>query len=182
MSDEDHRRALAARVLARITGARKGVLFDAWLDTSFARAMLEAIEQTEEILPARNGPSIQTALFKPVRGDEPIEVRRLGGEQSNTSLVYGERLVLKLFRRLQPGLNPEYEIGRQLTERIGYPRVPAVTGAFEHRMTAEQPTTIGCCSSSSRARLTAGAMPPTRSAASMKMSRQPCPSPTARPR
>jgi maltose alpha-D-glucosyltransferase/alpha-amylase len=131
-------------VLARVTGARKGVLFDAWLDNSFAHAMLESIEHSQEIRLRRGAVhSIQTALFKRVRGDEPLEIRRLGGEQSNTSLVYGDRLVLKLFRRLQPGINPDYDIGRQLTERIGYHRVPAVTGAFEHRMTAEQPTTIG---------------------------------------
>jgi maltose alpha-D-glucosyltransferase/alpha-amylase len=131
-------------VLARVTGARKGVLFDAWLDNSFARAMLESIEQSQETRMRRGTvQSIQTSLFKLVRGEEALEIRRLGGEQSNTSLVYGDRLILKLFRRLQAGVNPDYEIGRQLTERIGYQRVPAVTGAFEHHMTAEQPMTIG---------------------------------------
>jgi maltose alpha-D-glucosyltransferase/alpha-amylase len=131
-------------VLARVTGARKGVLFDGWLDNSFARAMLESLEQSQEIRLRRGTvQSIQTALLKRAPGDQAIEIRRLGGEQSNTSLIYGDRLILKLFRRLQPGVNPDYEIGRQLTERIGYPRVPAVTGAFEHRMTAEQPATIG---------------------------------------
>ena len=131
-------------VLARVTGARKGVLFDGWLDNSFARAMLESIEQSQEIRMRRGVvQSIPTALFKLVRGEEGLEIKRLGGEQSNTSVIYGDRLILKLFRRLQPGVNPDYEIGRQLTEVVGYTRVPAVTGAFEHRMTAEQPMTIG---------------------------------------
>ena len=85
---------------------------------------------------------VQTARSRALRGDGPLDIGRLAGEQSNTSLVYGDRLILKLFRRLQPGINPDYEIGRQLTERVGYPRVPAVAGAFEHRMTAEQPMTI----------------------------------------
>jgi len=131
-------------VLARVTGARKGVLFDGWVDNSFAHAMLESIEQSQEIRMRRGAiQSIPTALFKLVRGEEALEIKRLGGEQSNTSVIYGDRLILKLFRRLQPGVNPDYEIGRQLTERIGYTRVPAVTGAFEHRLTAEQPMTIG---------------------------------------
>ena len=46
-------------------------------------------------------------------------------------------MILKLFRRLQPGINPDFEIGRQLTERVGFTRVPAVAGALEHRLTAE---------------------------------------------
>src|SRR4029450_9742431 len=130
-------------VLARVTGARKGVLFDGWVDNSFARAMLESIEQSQEIRMRRGAvQSIPTALFKLVRGEEGLEIKRLGGEQSNTSVIYGDRLILKLFRRLQPGVNPDYEVGRQLTERLGYPRAPAVAGALEHRMTAEEPMTI----------------------------------------
>src|SRR5207302_6115575 len=40
-----------------------------------------------------------------------LEPRPLGAEQSNTSLRYGDRLVLKLFRKLEPGVNPDLEIG-----------------------------------------------------------------------
>jgi maltose alpha-D-glucosyltransferase / alpha-amylase len=86
--------------------------------------------------------AVQTSAFARLRGQGPLDITRLSGEQSNTSLVYGNRLILKLFRRLQPGINPDFEIGRQLTERIGYPRVPAVAGAVEYQMTAEKPMTI----------------------------------------
>ncbi len=130
-------------VLARVTGARKGVLFDGWLDNGFARAMLESIEHSQEVRMRRGTvQAVQTAAFAGLRGAGPLDISRLGAEQSNTSLVYGDRFILKLFRRLQPGINPDYEIGRQLTERVGYKRVPAVTGALEHRLTAEQPMTI----------------------------------------
>jgi len=130
-------------VLARVTGARKGVLFDAWLDDGFARTLLEALEQTEEVRTRRGSVvGAQTAAFAEARGTGELRVSRMSAEQSNTSLVYGDRLILKLFRRLQPGINPDYEIGRQLTERIQFPRVPAVAGAFEYRMTAEHPTTL----------------------------------------
>jgi maltose alpha-D-glucosyltransferase / alpha-amylase len=131
-------------VLARVTGARKGVLFDAWVDNSFGRALLEAFEQQQEIRSRRGRlAAVRTNAFEEVRGAGTLDVGRLSGEQSNTSLLYGDRLILKLFRRLQPGINPDYEIGRHLTERLGYARVPAVTGAFEYRMTAEQPATVG---------------------------------------
>jgi maltose alpha-D-glucosyltransferase/alpha-amylase len=131
-------------VLARVTGARKGVLFDAWLDNGFARTLLETIEQRQEAR-SRRGTirSVRTSAFDRLRGDGPLEVTRLPGEQSNTSLLYGNRLILKLFRRLQPGVNPDFEVSRQLTERVGYPRVPAVAGALEYQRSPEGPTTIG---------------------------------------
>jgi trehalose synthase-fused probable maltokinase len=66
----------------------------------------------------------------------------MSSEQSNTSLVYGDRLILKLFRRLEPGLNPDFEIGRQLTEKIRFRRVPAVAGALEYAGPGDEPGTI----------------------------------------
>ena len=57
--------------------------------------------------------------------------------------MYGDRLILKLFRHIEPGINPDFEIGRQLTETVGFSRVPAVAGAFEYAGIAETPTTIG---------------------------------------
>jgi maltose alpha-D-glucosyltransferase/alpha-amylase len=130
-------------VLARVTGARKGVLFDGWLDDRFARTLLETIDRIEETRTRRGAVRpVQTSAYRQHRGAGDLAVSRLSSEQSNTSILYGDRLILKLFRRLEPGVNPDFEIGRQLTERVGYPRVPAVTGAFEYLMTAEQPTTI----------------------------------------
>jgi maltose alpha-D-glucosyltransferase/alpha-amylase len=49
-------------------------------------------------------------------------------EQSNTSILYGKSLILKLFRRLQPGENPDVEIGRFLTEVAHFPRIPPFLG------------------------------------------------------
>jgi maltose alpha-D-glucosyltransferase/alpha-amylase len=130
-------------ILANITGARKGVLFDGWLDDRFARTLLEAIE-TQEQVRGRLGAirAVQTARFAEIRGTDPLAPRRASAEQSNTSLIFGDRLILKLYRRLQPGLNPDFEIGRHLTERVGFTRVPAVAGALEHAGIAERPSTL----------------------------------------
>jgi trehalose synthase-fused probable maltokinase len=55
----------------------------------------------------------------------------MGAEQSNTSVVFDERLVLKAYRRLEAGVNPELELLRFLTER-GFPNVAALSGWYEH--------------------------------------------------
>ena len=46
----------------------------------------------------------------------PLPSRIGSAEQSNTSVIYGDALILKLFRRLQAGENPDVEIGKFLTE------------------------------------------------------------------
>jgi maltose alpha-D-glucosyltransferase/alpha-amylase len=58
-------------------------------------------------------------------------VQRLGAEQSNTSFNIADRMVLKIYRRLRAGINPEIEIGRFLTEVAGYANTPALYGLAE---------------------------------------------------
>ena len=64
-------------------------------------------------------------------------------EQSNTSVVYGGSLLLKLFRRLEEGVNPDLEIGRFLTEQAAFPQVPAAAGALEYVRGTAKPMTVG---------------------------------------
>jgi trehalose synthase-fused probable maltokinase len=61
---------------------------------------------------------------------EPIALMR--GEQSNTSIRFGDALILKLFRRLQFGPNPDVEVGWFLTEHSGFRGTPAVVGSIEY--------------------------------------------------
>ncbi len=63
---------------------------------------------------------------------EPGAVQRLGAEQSNTSFNIADRMVLKIYRRLRDGINPEIEVGRFLTEVAGYANTPALYGIAEH--------------------------------------------------
>jgi maltose alpha-D-glucosyltransferase/alpha-amylase len=132
-------------VLATVTGARKGIVYDAWLDDSFAAILLDGMGQQEQIRTRRGiVRAAQTTAYPQLRGtEETLRVRRLGGEQSNSSVVYGDRLILKLFRRIEPGINPDYEIGRQLTEKIQFSRVPAVAGALEYERPGEWSATLG---------------------------------------
>jgi maltose alpha-D-glucosyltransferase/alpha-amylase len=130
-------------VLARLTGARKGVLFDAALDTRFAEVLLDTMDRQDETTMRRGRVRAQqTSAYRRHRSEGHLRPSRATGEQSNTSLIYGDRMILKLFRRLQPGINPDYEIGRHLTERLHFPRVPALTGAFHVLFPAEEQTTL----------------------------------------
>ena len=70
-----------------------------------------------------------------LRGDaaQPLPPVLLGVEQSNTSVRYGEQLILKLYRRLEVGINPDQEIGQFLTEKTAFANVPPVAGVLEFR-------------------------------------------------
>ena len=130
-------------VLARVTGAKKGVLFDASLDTRFAETILEAMDRQEETTMKRGRMRAQqTSLFSSYRGQGALRITHGSAEQSNTSIIYGDRLIVKLFRRLEPGVNPDYEIGRYLTEQRRFSRVPGVAGDIHFHFPAEEPTTV----------------------------------------
>ena len=71
------------------------------------------------------------------------EPRVLRAEQSNTSVFFKDKLILKLFRRLEPGVNPDLEVGRFLTEKARFPNAPPVAGALEYQQPNREPFTIG---------------------------------------
>jgi trehalose synthase-fused probable maltokinase len=71
-----------------------------------------------------------------------VAVRKLGAEQSNTSLVVGDTLMLKHFRRLATGMNPELEITRFLTESADFPHTPALAGWLDYRADGSEPATL----------------------------------------
>lgn len=74
-------------------------------------------------------------------GGEALAPSVMKGEQSNTSVVYGNRYILKLYRRAEEGINPDLEIGRFLTER-GFPNIARVASALEHRAQGREPSTV----------------------------------------
>ena len=64
-------------------------------------------------------------------GREMLTVRAVGAEQSNTSVVFDDELILKVFRRLEPGINPELEVLRFLTEH-GFENIAALGGWYAY--------------------------------------------------
>jgi maltose alpha-D-glucosyltransferase/alpha-amylase len=113
-------------------GSRIGALYDATGGERFAHLLLEGMraerrtEVADGTLVFRAGS--QLAELPPLAD---AAVRRLGVEQSNTSMMIGRDVIVKLYRRLQPGVHPEVEVGRFLTEVGGFANTPPLLGSLE---------------------------------------------------
>jgi maltose alpha-D-glucosyltransferase/alpha-amylase len=140
---EHHARSVVARLQTR-EGER--ALHDAVGEPELPAALLEAIRRRRHL--AADGARIEAIPTKAFRrlagppGERP-EPRPLQAEQSNSSVVFGDRLVLKLYRRLDHGLNPDLEIGRFLTDRANFEHTAPVAGGLELRQGRAQPSTLG---------------------------------------
>jgi maltokinase len=97
-------------------------------DPEFVRALARLIDADSDIETA-------DGLVEFRHTGQPIgdiaQVRAMGAEQSNSSLVLDERIALKVYRRLGPGPNPELEVLRFLTER-GFEHIAALRGWYAH--------------------------------------------------
>jgi maltose alpha-D-glucosyltransferase/alpha-amylase len=82
------------------------------------------------------------AAFEKVHQPQALPARLGSAEQSNTSILFGKQMIMKLFRRLQPGENPDTEIGRFLTETAHFPRIAPFLGDITVSRPGAQPTTI----------------------------------------
>jgi maltose alpha-D-glucosyltransferase/alpha-amylase len=103
------------------------------LDTArFGRALLELVAAGGR-LAGLHGELRGVPTFVIASAPLDLPPRRLGTEQSNTSLAFGDRLMLKHFRRLAEGRNPEEEMTRFLTERARFPHTPRLAGHLEYR-------------------------------------------------
>ncbi len=121
------------------------VLCDAVLDSEFAKSLLEAIAEGR-CLKGTVGSvlALRTRAFDRIRGPKESlpEPSILGTEQSNTSILYGDRLILKLFRRVEEGINPEVEIGSFLTERTSFANISPVAGTLVYRCRHDEPMSM----------------------------------------
>jgi maltokinase len=107
-----------------------GGLHPALEDDETVRALYE-LSRTGARMPSAVGQLVGEPIV--VEGHalpEAPTVRRLEVEQSNTSVVLGEQVILKVIRKLQPGINPEYEVGRFLSTRTRFRAMPALLGAL----------------------------------------------------
>ncbi len=124
-----------------------GLLYDATADKDFCNALLNAIGRRRRFK-GSDGELLAwpTRSFRKIRGASHVSLdpAPLKVEQSNTSVVYSDQLILKLYRRLGEGRNPELEIGRFLTEKASLPHISPLAGALEYQYDKHSiPMTLG---------------------------------------
>ncbi|OLD97140.1 MAG: hypothetical protein AUG80_12310 [Candidatus Rokubacteria bacterium 13_1_20CM_4_68_9] len=122
-------------VVALGRGARAAAveITDGFDDPLFCRALLDVIGDGQRV----DGESgalegVRTAAF-PASLAPGLAARRIGAEQSNTSVVFGDVAIMKTFRRLADGINPEAEMTRFLTEHARFAHAPRLFGQLEYR-------------------------------------------------
>jgi trehalose synthase-fused probable maltokinase len=122
----------------------KGEIRDAMEDPEFCRALLEHT-RAQASLAGRRGVFrfTPTALLTEIVPGAPETVSRVAAEQSNTSVVYDARAVLKLFRKLESGTNPDFEIADYLTRGPAFRGIPRLIGSIVYERDRETPLTLG---------------------------------------
>jgi maltose alpha-D-glucosyltransferase/alpha-amylase len=133
---EDHPEA----VIADVTGSDgEGILYDGMYDEAVCRAILSFLGGRRKL--KSKAMSFSTGSIKGARAmaDETSHdaVRPPGLEQTNTSIVFGDNVILKLFRKVEPGPNPEVEVGRFLTEKVGFAHAPRARGLLRVTLAGE---------------------------------------------
>jgi maltose alpha-D-glucosyltransferase / alpha-amylase len=139
--------AIIARLKSIQNGAAvDGLLMDALFDRALPKALFDAIARRRSFK-GKSGEilALPSLLFRALRGpsETSLEPAVIKKDQSNTSIVYGDRFVLKIFRRLQNGINPDLEIGRFLTEKTSFEHIPKLAGSLELRRTNQGVATVG---------------------------------------
>jgi maltose alpha-D-glucosyltransferase / alpha-amylase len=123
---------LSATVARLRTGPRLGALIDAAADPELLRSFLAHMRDGRRVS-AQGG----TLIFE--RGKQPPDVpeqaipRLIGGDQSNLSMAFGDHVVMKVYRRLREGTQPDIEVARFLTEVANYPNTPAYLGSLRYQ-------------------------------------------------
>jgi maltose alpha-D-glucosyltransferase/alpha-amylase len=139
---ENHPQALIAQLAV---GGESGTLYDAVYDDDCQQTLLRVIGGRRRIrgkkgeLKAYAGGGFRQRLSR----EDVMPTQVVKADQTNSSIVFGGRLFLKLYRGVEEGINPDLEITRFLTERAKFPHTPPFAGAIEYRRSDGAPIILG---------------------------------------
>jgi maltose alpha-D-glucosyltransferase/alpha-amylase len=120
-----------------------GLLIDAFGDPNFCLSLVDAIG-TDHVEPFDAGELRfePTSAYRELAASPAGTVEQLSGEQSNVSVIIGDSLFLKGYRRLRPGIQPDIEMGRHLTEVAAFPHVAPLAGSVQFVPASGEPIVL----------------------------------------
>ncbi len=135
---------IAELAFAGAKAGKKQLLVDAMADSVFCQALYRILRKDK---PRRSGNEPGLAAFRlpwyeKSSAKQALPSRALSAEQSNTSIIFGNEYILKVFRKLGGGLNPDLEIGRYLTEKTDFKNSPKIAAWLEYRRGRQIPATL----------------------------------------
>ncbi|HET9275485.1 MAG TPA: maltose alpha-D-glucosyltransferase, partial [Gemmatimonadales bacterium] len=125
-------------------GEETGILCDGALSDDACRALLALVQGGEErkgihgVLAGSPGRILGRVEALPADAG----IVRLGGERANTSIVFGEWFIAKLYRRVEAGIRPDHEMVLHLTEHCRFGGVPPFAGSLEYRTAGGAAATV----------------------------------------
>ncbi len=142
----EENRASVFGVVRTPTGA-EGIVYDAVVSGDFRDHVLRTMAGRRSFRGSHGTLSANyvRGVYRRLRGTGrgKLESRLLTGEQSNTSAIFEDRFKLKLYRRVEPGMSPELEMGRYLTENHPFLNTAPVAGYCEYRGSrTDEPLTL----------------------------------------
>jgi maltose alpha-D-glucosyltransferase/alpha-amylase len=144
-------RVLAAEIPDSIVAAVKnwrgdGYLYDALMDRASCDVFFTAIGDGRRYATAGGGVISMrpTSAYDALAGSGSpcVTVRKVGTEQSNTSIIISEAFVLKFYRVLEAGVNPDVEISLFLTEQSRFSGIARVAGTIQYQDNAGRESTL----------------------------------------
>jgi maltose alpha-D-glucosyltransferase/alpha-amylase len=123
----------------------KDFLYDAMVNNDFTLFLLNAIQRrrtfksTAGDIIASPTSFLTRAMASAIKTLKPSTLKT---EQSNTSIAFGDKLILKLFRKLEDGINPDLEIGQFLTEKTPFSNIARAAGSLEYQSGRNQPVSL----------------------------------------
>ncbi len=127
-------------------GEESGIFYDGAFSSRYHTLLMEMASRRKKIngekgdFIARRGKQLKKLLQE---AELPMKSEVLKAEQSNTSIVYADKLILKLYRRLDQGIHPDIELESFLTEEACFTHIPPFAGSFEYQIHGGPSVSVG---------------------------------------
>jgi len=128
-------------------GNREGILYDSVQNAHFHKSLLHHIAQAKSVktdsanLVGHPRKGLKKELSN--LSDDELLSKVFKAEQSNSSIIFGKKYVLKLYRRIEEGVNPDVEMQQFLTESAHFPGIARYAGDLKSMHHQSQPITLG---------------------------------------